>query len=395
MIEGKTDLAYTMAIEILPTIELARFQGHPARAADRRGDRRRGRRGGAAASPSRTGRSPPRREGAKAENGDRVTIDFTGKIDGVPFEGGTGGDIARADRLGHVHSGLRGAARSAWPPATQRTVKVTFPQTYPARASGRQGRRVRRHREVDRGAAGGHGRRRVRQVARPGVARQAHARWSRSGSRRSTPAMSRQKVKRKLLDELDAKHKFDAAAEPGRGRVQQRLEDDHRRPAGAQAHLRGRRHDRGEGQGRVPQHRRAARAARPRARRDRRAQQHQGHRRGAEPRRRSSARGRFPAGSRRSGTSTATTRDALASLRAPIFEDKVIDLHPRARQGHRQDGVARGALQGRRSLSAVAGAQACAGLAPGVPGTYLTGLFEGLPAPRAATVHNACPRRRS
>ena len=43
--------------------------------------------------------------------------------------------------------------------------------------------------------------------------------------------MSRQKVKRKLLDELDAQHKFDAAAEPGRARVQQRLEDDHGRPA--------------------------------------------------------------------------------------------------------------------------------------------------------------------
>ena len=35
-------------------------------------------------------------EGAKAENGDRVTIDFTGKIDGVPFEGGTGDDVAAA-----------------------------------------------------------------------------------------------------------------------------------------------------------------------------------------------------------------------------------------------------------------------------------------------------------
>ena len=33
-------------------------------------------------------------EGAKAENGDRVTIDFTGKIDGAPFEGGTGDDVA-------------------------------------------------------------------------------------------------------------------------------------------------------------------------------------------------------------------------------------------------------------------------------------------------------------
>ena len=36
------------------------FQGHPARAAQRRGDRGRGRRGAGNASPSRAGRSPPR-----------------------------------------------------------------------------------------------------------------------------------------------------------------------------------------------------------------------------------------------------------------------------------------------------------------------------------------------
>src|SRR5205807_7479424 len=32
-------------------------------------------------------------EGAKAESGDRVTINFKGTIDGVPFEGGTGENI--------------------------------------------------------------------------------------------------------------------------------------------------------------------------------------------------------------------------------------------------------------------------------------------------------------
>ena len=32
-------------------------------------------------------------EGAKVEKGDRVVVDFTGKLEGRPFEGGTGGDI--------------------------------------------------------------------------------------------------------------------------------------------------------------------------------------------------------------------------------------------------------------------------------------------------------------
>ena len=41
MIDGKSDLAYTVALEIMPPIELADFKGIAARAGDRRGDRRR------------------------------------------------------------------------------------------------------------------------------------------------------------------------------------------------------------------------------------------------------------------------------------------------------------------------------------------------------------------
>ena len=48
VIEGKADLAYTVAIEILPPIELADFKGIEVERLSRRGDRDRGRRGGAA-----------------------------------------------------------------------------------------------------------------------------------------------------------------------------------------------------------------------------------------------------------------------------------------------------------------------------------------------------------
>ena len=94
VIEGKSDLAYTVAIEILPPIELADFKDIKLERLIAEVDRRRGRRGAASASPSRTGRSRREGEGAKAENGDRVTIDFAGTIDGEPFEGGTGEDVA-------------------------------------------------------------------------------------------------------------------------------------------------------------------------------------------------------------------------------------------------------------------------------------------------------------
>ncbi len=52
---------------------------------------------------------------------------------------------------------------------------------------------------------------------------------------------SRQKVKRVLLDQLDELHKFAGAADPDRGRVQQRLEDRAIRPRKPEQNLCGRR----------------------------------------------------------------------------------------------------------------------------------------------------------
>jgi trigger factor len=70
-------------------------------------------------------------EDAKAAKGDKVTIDFTGKLDGVPFEGGTGGDVDLVLGSGSFIPGfeeqLEGAAKGE-----QRIVKVTFPSDYSA-----------------------------------------------------------------------------------------------------------------------------------------------------------------------------------------------------------------------------------------------------------------------
>ncbi len=74
---------------------------------------------------------PKTAEGAKAEKGDKVAIDFTGKLDGVPFEGGTGGDVDLVLGSGSFIPGfeeqLEGAAAGE-----QRVVKVTFPENYSA-----------------------------------------------------------------------------------------------------------------------------------------------------------------------------------------------------------------------------------------------------------------------
>lgn len=72
-----------------------------------------------------------RAEGAKAENGDKLTIDFTGMLDGVPFEGGTGGDVDIVLGSGTFIPGFEEQLVGAGA-GEARVVKVTFPADYSA-----------------------------------------------------------------------------------------------------------------------------------------------------------------------------------------------------------------------------------------------------------------------
>jgi trigger factor len=207
IIEGKSDLAYTVSVEILPAIELADFKGIQlerlnAEITEPEVDEALAR----IAEQSRP--FAAKGEGAKAENGDRVTIDFTGKMDGTPFQGGTGGDVTL-----HLGSGtfipgfedqLIGVAAGE-----KRTVNVTFPQVYPAaHLAGKNAefdvtvKSIETPQAVTLGdefakSLGLESLAKLREMVK-GRLTQEHA------------AMSRQKVKRKLLDELDARHKFTA-----------------------------------------------------------------------------------------------------------------------------------------------------------------------------------------
>jgi trigger factor len=205
VIAGKSDLAYTVAIEILPTIELADFKGIQlermnAEVTDTEVDE-------ALAKIAEQSRPfAPKGEGAKAENGDRVTIDFTGKMDGTPFQGGTGGDVSLHLGSGSFIPGfeeqLVGIAAGE-----QRTVNVTFPQTYPtAHLAGKNAEFDVTAKSVEAPqpitlndefakSVGLESLAKLREMVKERIVRE-HG------------AMSRQKVKRKLLDELDAKHKF-------------------------------------------------------------------------------------------------------------------------------------------------------------------------------------------
>lgn len=68
-------------------------------------------------------------EGAKAEKGDALTIDFEGTVDGAPFEGGKGEDVrivlGQGQLLPGFEEGLIGAKAGE-----TRTLKIRFPDDY-------------------------------------------------------------------------------------------------------------------------------------------------------------------------------------------------------------------------------------------------------------------------
>jgi trigger factor len=205
MIDGKSDLAYTVALEIMPPIELADFKGIAvervtAEVTDTEVEEALNR----IAEQSRP--YEPRPEGDKAEKGDRVVIDFTGKLDGAPFEGGTGGDvginIGSNTFIPGFEDQLVGIAAGE-----QRTINVTFPQLYPnEKLAGKAAEFDVTAKSVETPKPVAIDDEFAKSLGMESLAKLKEMVKERIG--REHGAMSRQKIKRKLLDELDARHKF-------------------------------------------------------------------------------------------------------------------------------------------------------------------------------------------
>jgi len=128
MITGKTDLAYTVAIEILPAIELADFKGlklekHVAEVTDTEVDD--------AVKKLAEANRPFGAKESGAAAGDRVTISFVGKIEDKPFEGGAGEDAVVQIGSGTFIPGFEDQLVGITA-AESRTVNVTFPESYQA-----------------------------------------------------------------------------------------------------------------------------------------------------------------------------------------------------------------------------------------------------------------------
>jgi trigger factor len=206
LIEGKSDLNYTMALEIVPPIALGNFkeiklekpladvaEDEVDKAIERIADQNKP--------------FSQRGEGEKAAMGDRVVISYEGRINGEAFEGGKGEDapilLGSNTFIPGFEDQLVGIA-----PGETRTIKVTFPQHYPAEnLAGKDAEFTVTAKTVETPgkvevndefakSVGLESLAKLREVVKDSITRE-HA------------GMTRQKVKRALLDQLDKMHKFD------------------------------------------------------------------------------------------------------------------------------------------------------------------------------------------
>jgi trigger factor len=207
IIAGKLDFSYTVAVEVVPQITLADFKAIKlerimAEVTDADiddGVRR-------LAEQSRT--YTPRPEGAKAETGDRVIAAFKGTINGEPFEGGAGENVpvllGSKSFLPEFEEGLVGIAAGE-----TRTISATFPADYiDAKLAGQTASfevtasAVEQPSEVTLDDAfatslGLESMEKLRQAVRDRIAQE-------------YGAASRRRLKRALLDKLDELHKFES-----------------------------------------------------------------------------------------------------------------------------------------------------------------------------------------
>jgi len=128
VVAGNADLAYEMSFEVLPEVVLADFSGLKlerlvAEVDDEQLE-------AALADLAERNQVFASEAGREAADGDRVTIDFKGSIDGVPFERGAGENlqlvIGNSGFIPGFEDGIKGAKAG-----DARDVKATFPEAYP------------------------------------------------------------------------------------------------------------------------------------------------------------------------------------------------------------------------------------------------------------------------
>lgn len=128
VVAGTADLAYEMSFEVLPEVTLTdlkslKLERLKAEVDDEQLDK-------ALKELAERNQVFQAEEGRAAAEGDRVTIDFKGTIDGEPFDRGSGENLAlvigNANFIPGFEEGLKGAKKGE-----SRDIKATFPAEYP------------------------------------------------------------------------------------------------------------------------------------------------------------------------------------------------------------------------------------------------------------------------
>jgi trigger factor len=206
LIAGKSDLNYTMALEIVPPIALGDFKSIKltklvADVADSEVEE------GITRIADQNKPYSVREKGEKAAKDDRVTISFAGTIDGTPFEGGSGDDAVVLIGSNTFIPGFEDQLVGITTGDT-RTLKVTFPAHYMKQdLAGKNAEFVVTAKSIETPGKVTVDDEFAKSLGLESIAKLRDAVKDRIT--REHAAMSRQKIKRALLDELDKMHKFE------------------------------------------------------------------------------------------------------------------------------------------------------------------------------------------
>jgi trigger factor len=205
VIAGKSDLAYTVEIEIVPPITLADFKTFKlerltAPVEESEIDQ-------ALTKIAEQNRPFVAKGDAAAETGDRVVVSYQGTIDGEPFEGGAGEDVPTVLGSGQFIPGYEDHLIGI-KAGESRTFDLTFPENYPVPAlAGKAATFAVSAKTVEAPAAVAMDDEFAKTLGLESLAKLRDA--IRERTEREHAAASRQKVKRALLDRLDEHHKFE------------------------------------------------------------------------------------------------------------------------------------------------------------------------------------------
>jgi trigger factor len=206
LLGGKADLSYTVAIEIVPAIALADFKNLKLQklvtdvAEEEIGEALK-----RIADENRP--FAAKGEGAKAESGDRVTISYVGRIDGKTFEGGSGQDVVVNLGSGTFIPGFEDQLIGIAPGET-RTISVTFPANY---ANDKLAGKAAEF-EVTASSLETSGDVTIDDAFAVSLGMESLAKLKdavKDRIAREHTAVSRRRLKRELLDQLDTTHKFE------------------------------------------------------------------------------------------------------------------------------------------------------------------------------------------